>query len=178
LKSGSTRRWSRNSSGSSARSSCIWITARRSKCSSGRTGNSIPGRAAHRPAVAPGVLRLVPRFAPPRHGAACRLRPRLRAHSAYVTGLANLRDAIPFPRTSGNGSIDASSLAIASACAAGGRSTPMGLYLPLPAFDLIGVPQIVRPGIPVLEPDPKGPIVDHRRPGTDDLLGQVLKGRR
>jgi asparaginyl-tRNA synthetase len=32
--------WSRNSRGSSARNSCTWITARRSKCSSARTRNS------------------------------------------------------------------------------------------------------------------------------------------
>jgi len=40
--------------------------------------------------------------APLRHGAAHGLRPRLRAHACYVTGLANVRDAIPFPRTPGN----------------------------------------------------------------------------
>jgi asparaginyl-tRNA synthetase len=56
------------------------------------------GRARHRQ----GALRLVPRPAPLRHGAACRLRPRPRAYLAYVTGLANVRDAIPFPRTPGN----------------------------------------------------------------------------
>jgi hypothetical protein len=32
--------WSRNSRGSSARNSCIWITMRRSECSSGRTRSS------------------------------------------------------------------------------------------------------------------------------------------
>jgi hypothetical protein len=34
--------------------------------------------------------------------AARRLRTRLRAHLAYVAGLAKVRDAIPFPRTPGN----------------------------------------------------------------------------
>jgi asparaginyl-tRNA synthetase len=46
---------------------------------------------------------------------------------AYVTGLSNVRDAIPFPKPPATRSIDASSLAIASAFAAGGRSTPMEL---------------------------------------------------
>jgi aspartyl/asparaginyl-tRNA synthetase len=38
--SASRRGWSRNSKGSSAWNSCIWIMARRSKCSSGRTRSS------------------------------------------------------------------------------------------------------------------------------------------
>ena len=38
--SASRKVWSRNSKASSARNSCIWITARRSKCSSGRKRNS------------------------------------------------------------------------------------------------------------------------------------------
>ena len=36
------------------------------------------------------------------YGAARGLRPRFRAHLAYVTGLADVRDTIPFPRTPGN----------------------------------------------------------------------------
>jgi hypothetical protein len=41
---------------------------------------------------------------------------------AYVTGLANVRDAIPFPRTPGTRGIDATALAFAS----GGYSTLLG----------------------------------------------------
>jgi asparaginyl-tRNA synthetase len=56
------------------------------------------GRARHRPRA----LRLVPRPAPLRHGAARRLRLGFERTLAYVTGLANVRDAIPFPRTPGS----------------------------------------------------------------------------
>ena len=44
---------------------------------------------------------------------------------ALAYALANVRDAIPLPRTPATRSIDAYYLAIASAFAAGGRSTPM-----------------------------------------------------
>jgi aspartyl-tRNA synthetase len=44
---------------------------------------------------------------------------------AYVTGLANVRDAIPFPRPRETRDIDACYLATAPVFAAGGRSTPM-----------------------------------------------------
>ena len=49
------------------------------------------------------ALRLVPRPAPLRHRAARGLRPRLRADASPTsTGLANVRDVIPFPRTPGS----------------------------------------------------------------------------
>ena len=52
----------------------------------------------------PGRRRLlvVPRPAPLRHRAPRRLRPRPRAHDDVLTGMANIRDVIPFPRTPGN----------------------------------------------------------------------------
>ena len=49
--SGSRRGWSRNSRGSSARNSCIWITARRSEYSIGGTRSSSSRSSGRRPAV-------------------------------------------------------------------------------------------------------------------------------
>ena len=50
--SGSRRGWSRNSKGSSVRGLCIWIMAKRSKCSGAREREiRVPGRVGHRPAV-------------------------------------------------------------------------------------------------------------------------------
>ena len=60
---------------------------------------AVHGRARHRR----GALRLVPRSQALRHGAACPgFGLGFERTLAYVTGLANVRDAIPFPRTPGN----------------------------------------------------------------------------
>jgi hypothetical protein len=56
------------------------------------------GRAQHRP----GALRLVPRSAPLRHGGRAGFGLGFERTLAYVAGPANVRDAIPFPRTPGN----------------------------------------------------------------------------
>jgi tRNA synthetases class II (D, K and N) len=97
-------------------------SARGAARSAGRTH----GRARHRP----GALRLVPRSAQPRHGAARRLRPR----PGFRRGHPRLRHRPRQRATRSHSreppatrSIDASSSAIASAFAAGGRSTPMEL---------------------------------------------------
>ena len=45
---------------------------------------------------------VVPRYSPLGKLPSCRVRSRLRALLMYVTGMENIRDVIPFPRTPGN----------------------------------------------------------------------------
>lgn len=62
------------------------------------------GRAYAGDGAEPGGLQLVSRSPSLRHRSALRLRPGFERLIAYVTGVQNVRDVIPFPRTPRNAS--------------------------------------------------------------------------